>query len=289
MVRASAASGIQWHKLSYYVWTHPKNVDSSKPARTIICWHGLARNAHDFDILAQYLVKNIPNATVVCPDGAGRGESEKLVVPAFYNIQQYSVHFLAIWNAIGSPDRLEWVGISMGGLLGMLLCAAHINCPIQKMVIIDIGPFVPASSLSRISEYVGKNPLFETFEKAEEYVKQTYGLMGKDITEDQWQWATRFLTKKVADGYRLHYDPAIAEVFFGPQIKDIDLWVMWDLIRTPIMVYHGELSDLLTKEIVSQMQSRGPKVDKLVSFPDCGHTPHLFNLAHCQPIIDWLQ
>lgn len=284
---ATVATGMQWHKVNYYVWTHPGNVDASAPQRTIVCWHGLARNAHDFDVLAQHLVKSIPNARVVAVDTPGRGKSDYLVNPAFYNLQTYAIVFMTIFNLIGAPESIEWVGVSMGGLLGMLLCAANIHCPIKKLVLIDVGPFVPAVAVARIGTYVGKDTKFENLDAAEKYFKSVYGQMGADITEEQWKWMSRFLTKPDGDKLQLHYDAGIAAAFIGAEPKDIDLWALWDLVKTPVMVYHGLTSDLLTTEIVEQMSARGPKVHKVVPFANVGHTPHLYHQKNCQEILDW--
>lgn len=283
---------MQWHNVSYFVWTHSRNVDTSKPQRTIICWHGLTRNAHDFDVLAQYLVKTIPNARVIAVDTPGRGHSEKLENPSFYNLLTYAIVFMAIYNAIGAPDSIEWVGVSMGGLLGMLLCAAHIKCPIKKLVLVDVGPFVPAATVARIGTYVGKDPKFKNHTEAEKYFRNIYGQMGEDITDAQWAWMTRFLTRPAAesdsgDKLQLHYDPGIGAAFIGEEPMDIDFWPIWDLIKTPVMLYHGLKSDLLTSETIEQMNSSGPKLHKIVSFPNVGHTPHLYHHKNCQQILEW--
>lgn len=287
------ATAVQWHKVSYYVWKHEKNVDASKPQKTIVCWHGLARNAHDFDVLAQYLVKHIPNATVIAVDTPGRGKSEKILAPTFYTPQTYAVVFMAIWNSLGCPRDIEWVGISMGGLVAMLLTAASLNCPIKKLVLVDIGPFLSKDAVARIGSYVGTDPRFETIDEAEEYFKKIYGVMGGGISEVQWKWMARFLTAPAPEDGKgkigLHYDPAIAAAFKGAEPKDIEMWALWDLIKVPIMVYHGEKSDVLSFETLEQMKTRGPKVEHVVSFPDQGHTPHLFNYKQCERIIEWFK
>ena len=51
------------------------------------------------------------------------------------------------------PQRLDWVGTSMGGLIGMLL-AAKPGSPIRRLVLNDVGPLVPWNALLRLSEGV---------------------------------------------------------------------------------------------------------------------------------------
>lgn len=280
--------------MSYYVWKHEKNVDASLPQKTIVCWHGLARNAHDFDILAQYLVKHIPNATVIAVDTPGRGKSEKILVPSFYTPQTYAVVFMAIWNSLGCPVDIHWVGVSMGGIIGMLLTAAAVNCPIKKIVLVDIGPFLAKEAAARIGGYVGTDPRFETVEEAEALFKKLYGMMGGSISDLHWKWMARILTAPAPADEKggkigLHYDPAIALAFKGAEPKDIEMWALWDLMKVPVMVYHGETSDVLTHDTIEQMKTRGPKIEHLVSFPNQGHTPHLYNYEQCERIISWFK
>jgi pimeloyl-ACP methyl ester carboxylesterase len=56
----------------------------------VICVHGLTRNAHDFDYLAQYLVEHNTNESqsvrVIAVDVPGRGESDWLLSPMHYAV-----------------------------------------------------------------------------------------------------------------------------------------------------------------------------------------------------------
>lgn len=284
------ASGPQWHTVHFYEWTHSENRDATLPERTIICWHGLARNGRDYDYLAQHLVKAIPNARVIAVDTPGRGLSENLVVPTHYNLQTYAVVAMCILNAIGQPSSIDWVGTSMGGLLGMLLSAASIKCPIRKLALVDIGPFVTAAALARLATYVGKDPKFDTMEEGTAYIKSIYSQMG-DLSGEDWTYMASYILKKTADGkIGFHYDPAIGIPFGLDAPKDIDMWIIWEMIKTTkIMLLHGEKSDILLQSTVDQMTTRGPKLDKLVQFPDCGHTPHLYSQAKIGDLVSWLQ
>src|SRR5450756_1822481 len=55
------------HRMAYLEWG-----DAGNP-RVLICVHGLARCARDFDFLARELSAHY---RVVCPDAPGRGESD---------------------------------------------------------------------------------------------------------------------------------------------------------------------------------------------------------------------
>lgn len=280
---------MQWHKVKYYLWTHEQNKNAAGKERTIICWHGLARNAHDYDYIAQHLVKEIPNARVIAVDSPGRGESENLLNPQLYNLQTYAIIAMNILTQLGNPEEIEWIGTSMGGLLGMLLSAASVNCPIKRLALVDVGPFISKSAVERIASYVGKDPSYASLEEAEKYFRSVYTQMGT-LSDEQWTHMTRYLTKPKEDGtVGLHYDPAIALSFKGTEIKEIDLWALWGLVKsTRIFLMHGAKSDVLTLDTVQKMQNEGPKVEKLVTFDDCGHTPHLFSEPMCRELLDWL-
>jgi pimeloyl-ACP methyl ester carboxylesterase len=116
-------------------------------SRVAVCVHGLTRNARDFDVLASALAD--AGARVVCVDVAGRGGSDRLADPADYRVDVYAGH-LARFLELLDLRRVAWVGTSMGGLIGMALAAAGERSPVDRLVLNDIGPFVPKAALEPI-------------------------------------------------------------------------------------------------------------------------------------------
>ena len=53
-----------------------------------------------------------------------------------------------------------------------------------------------------------------------------------------------------------------------------DLWPFWDAIRAPVLVLRGRNSDLLSTDVASKMQQRGPRA-RVVEFAGVGHAPTL--------------
>ena len=103
--------------------------------------HGLARNSRDFDFLARELATD---CRVVCPDVAGRGVSEGLADTSdssFSTNLADAAALIARVTAPPGPASIDWVGTSMGGLIGMLL-AAKPQSPIRRLVLNDVGPFI---------------------------------------------------------------------------------------------------------------------------------------------------
>lgn len=72
----------------------------------VVCVHGLTRQGRDFDRLAKALVAQAPHPVqVICPDVAGRGQSEWLTDPAGYQLPQYAGDMLALLGQISSNCR----------------------------------------------------------------------------------------------------------------------------------------------------------------------------------------
>ena len=102
-----------FHRLAYRDWPGPKD------APVLICVHGLTRNARDFDTLAAALAAHY---RVICPDMPGRGDSEWLAHGADYDNPLYLADIAALIARL-DVERVDWVGTSMGGIIGMLLAA----------------------------------------------------------------------------------------------------------------------------------------------------------------------
>src|SRR5690625_3982967 len=107
-----SASGF--HRLAYREWGSPA------AARVLVCVHGLTRNGRDFDELAGAAAA--AGWRVVGPDVVGRGDSEALAAPAGYTFPQYLQDMNALLGRL-DVEQVDWLGTSMGGLIGMLLAA----------------------------------------------------------------------------------------------------------------------------------------------------------------------
>ena len=249
-----------FHRLNYYEWGDPAN------SKVAICVHGLTRNGRDFDDIAHALSGEY---RVLCPDVAGRGKSEWLTHKEDYAYPVYCADMAALIARSGA-QTVDWIGTSMGGLIGMLL-AAQPNSPIRKLVMSDVGPFIPKSSLERLSTYVGKPATYESFEDFEQYVRTISAPFGP-LTDAQWRRLTESTAGRNDDGkWITNYDPAIARAFTQP-IADVVLWPFWDQVSCPTLVLRGKDSDLLLSETAKEMTTRGPKA-RLVEFAGIGHAP----------------
>lgn len=264
-----------FHRLHYYEWGDPAN------DRVVICVHGLTRNGRDFDDLARALSANY---RVLCPDVVGRGRSAWLADKGDYGYPLYCSD-MAMLIARSGASQVNWVGTSMGGLIGMLL-AAQPGSPLGKLVINDVGPFIPKASLDRLSMYVGKDPRYNSFEEFEQYIRVVSQPFGP-LTDSQWRHLAQTNVQQHADGrWGPIYDPAIGLAFQSIQ-NDVVLWPYWDEVRCPTLLLRGRESDLLLKATADEMTHRGPRA-RFVEFPGIGHAPMLMARDQIEVVREFL-
>lgn len=267
-----------FHRMAYTEW------GAERSERTLICVHGLGRNGRDFDVIAAALAEE--GWRVVCPDVVGRGKSGRLVDPRRYALPQYLADMTALIARL-EVETVDWLGTSMGGLIGMQL-AAFADTPIDRLILNDVGPFLPKAALERIGSYVGENPHFPDRTAAEAWLRKTYAPFGR-LSDAQWaHLAEHSFVPAPEGGLALHYDPGIAVSFQETPIRDVELWSVWDQIRRPTLVLRGAESDLLTEATANEMTQRGPK-PLVLTFPDCGHAPALMDRDQIQAVKGWLQ
>ena len=310
----SALDPHGFHRVAYLEWGR------ADAAQTVICVHGLTRNSHDFDALAAALVSNY---RVVCPDVVGRGASDWLTHKNDYGFALYQsdaaalIARLSVSISAGGfltsmlgpvvgrqraveedrPLQVDWVGTSMGGLIGMML-AARPGSPIRRLVLNDVGPLVPWRALRRLHrEHGNEHPQFADLAAAEDYLRRACVNFGP-LTDAQWRDVTRHSVSLQPTGlYRLGWDPAIIGAMPEQGIEGIklsldflsgiDLWPIWDKVRCPVLVIRGGDSDLLTPATVARMRASRPDT-RVVEFPGIGHAPWLMSEEQIAVVRDFL-
>ena len=274
-VQCASASGL--HRMAYVEWGERDN-----PA-VLVCVHGLTRCARDFDFLAAALASRY---RVVCPDVAGRGDSDWLRDPSEYEVTNYAADMVTLIARL-DVDSLHWVGTSLGGLIGMAIASLP-GSPIARLVLNDVGPVLSAVALERIGAYVGDWPPLPDIGAAERFVRSTSATFGPH-TDAEWRFLTEHVVRRNPDGsLRMHYDPALAAPYkAGIPKKDMELWNVYDPIRCPTLVLRGEQSDLLTRDTAKKMTERGPRA-KLVEVPGVGHAPTLIHADQIAIVRDFL-
>jgi pimeloyl-ACP methyl ester carboxylesterase len=264
-----------FHRIAYTEW------GDAGAKRVVICAPGLTRNGRDFDFLARRLAAH---CRVICMDVAGRGASEWLPNKADYGFDLYQSDAAALIARAAAPE-VDWVGTSMGGIIGILL-ASQPGSPIRRLVLNDIGALIPWSALSRLKGFVRRHEPFADLEAAERHVREVCASFGP-LNDAQWRHLAEHSVQRQADGrYRLAYDPSIEaslwngadlDMPIGPGLmRGINLWRNWNAIRAPTLILRGADSDVLPRDVALEMQKHGPQAN-LAEFAGIGHAPALMS------------
>ncbi len=266
--------------MAYWEWG-----DAANP-KVLVCVHGLSRQGRDFDTLARAMCGEY---RVVCPDVAGRGRSDWLKNPASYAIPTYVADMVTLLARLDASE-LHWVGTSMGGLIGLGL-ASLADSPIRRLVLNDVGPAIEYAALARIGGYLGQPAHWKTVDEAADALRAISLGFGPH-TREEWLALTRPQLKADGDGFRPHYDPAIAAPFRAvtPELASAGeamLWQAYDALKCPTLLLRGAESDLLSRATADAMAQRGPRA-RVHEIEGVGHAPMLVKADQIAVVRDFL-
>ncbi|WP_338439347.1 alpha/beta hydrolase [uncultured Aquabacterium sp.] len=268
--------------MAYWRWG-----DAANP-RVLMCVHGLSRQGRDFDTLARELSQHYQ---VICPDVVGRGHSDWLADAKGYQIFTYASDMVVLVQHLRASlglaaDQvldLDWVGTSMGGLIGLGFSSVPPQVSgvrLRRFVLNDVGPRLRVEALQRIGDYLGRPLRFASEQEAADYLWSISAGFGPH-TPEQWLALSRPLLRPApdGDGLVLHYDPAIAEPFKGFSAEsaasgEAAVWQVYDALKCEVLLLRGAHSDLLDADTAREMSQRGPRA-RLVEFAGVGHAPTL--------------
>lgn len=265
------------HRMAYWQWG-----DAANP-KVLVCVHGLTRQGRDFDMVARAMSGEY---RVVCPDVVGRGRSDWLADPMGYAIPHYVADMVCLLARLDA-QMVDWVGTSMGGLIGLGLGSLN-GSPLRKLVLNDVGPVIQPQALQRIGSYVGQGAFWETLDEAADASWAVFQGFGPH-TRDQWLALTAPQLKPDTQGGRSGFtarcDPGIAVPFRAVTPAMVAagealLWQSYDRLRCRTLLLRGAESDLLARDTALAMTQRGPRAS-LHEFAGVGHAP---TLVHAQQI-----
>jgi pimeloyl-ACP methyl ester carboxylesterase len=257
------------HRVAYWQW----ECATGATDRVLVCAHGISRQGRDFDTLARAMQDGY---RVVCPDFAGRGESDRLADSASYQLPTYAADMVTLFARLDATT-VHWLGTSMGGLIGIALAALP-DSPISRLVLNDVGPAIDAAGVARIAGYIGLPLTWASEDEAADYLLTISRGFGPH-SRAEWLALTRPMLRREGDRWRLHYDPAIGAPLkaMTPQAAaagEAALWAAYDAIRCPTLVLRGAESDVLAPATAKAMAERGPKAP-VHEFAGVGHAPTL--------------
>ena len=292
---AAATGTAPAHRMAYWEWREWSANGAAAPAHVIVCVHGLSRQGRDFDALARTLCQQAP-VRVICPDVVGRGHSDWLQDPMQYQIPVYAADMLALLAQVqqqGAIAQLDWVGTSMGGLIGLALAGqAPLPVPLRRLVLNDVGPSISWAALQRIGQHLGQPVQFASQQQGADALWAISASFGPH-TRQQWlDLSLPMLRPGAQGGWVLHYDPALAQAFAaltedmalaGEQL----LWQLYSQVNAQTLLLRGADSDLLSAATAQRMTETGPRA-QLVEFAGVGHAPTLVAQEQQQVVADFL-
>ena len=264
-----------------------------------ICVHGLSRNSRDFDYVAAAVADKY---RVICIDVVGRGKSEWLEDKSQYDYETYVADVIKLLDHLGIR-KFEWIGTSMGGIIGMIVAARYPHI-VKGLLLNDIGPIIPGSAIERILSYVGSSYEFDNKIDAERSLRERMMTFGVK-KEDHWKHLMQHsIMKKLNGKYMFAYDPDIIptpklvgklkgvmkKIMPGEKktgFPDVNLFDIWMKITCPVMVLRGKESDVLTKAIVTEMKNSKENI-RVVEFEGVGHAPMLMEEEQIMVVRKWL-
>jgi pimeloyl-ACP methyl ester carboxylesterase len=276
--------------MAYWQW------GDAQAEHTVVCVHGLARQGRDFDVLAQALVaRSKAPLRVICPDVVGRGRSDWLADPQGYQIPAYASDMLTLLGHL-QPKTLDWLGTSMGGLIGLCVAAfaPTLGLNVRRLVLNDVGPVIQWESLVRIGTYLAEPVCFDTLQDAADALLAISTTFGPH-TPEQWLALTRHMVRPLANGeigLTMHYDPAIA-IPFRAVTREIceqgeaEVWKLYEGLQAQTLLLRGADSDLLSLATAQRMTQCGPRA-QLVEFAGVGHAPTLVADDQVQAVCEFL-
>jgi len=310
--------------LHYFPLTNRQKTDSNKrmaywswgaPAakHLVVCVHGLTRQGRDFDVLSEAILDKAfsrgESIRVICVDIIGRGMSDWLADPMSYAIPNYAqdmVAFLTQLHQDAPYQTLDWVGTSMGGLIGMGVIggfgmgAVELPVAVRRLVLNDVGPTIEWSSLVRIGSYLGLHKpsvgIWDTEQQGADAIWQISSSFGPH-SKEAWLALSTYQMKKCADGkFTLAYDPAIAALFKTASRESTTageafLWQLYEDITAETLITRGLGSDLLLPATARSMCERGKKMPvlaRLIEFAGVGHAPTFVAKDQHEVVVDFL-
>jgi pimeloyl-ACP methyl ester carboxylesterase len=234
----------------------------------LLCLSGLTRTMGDFD----YLIPHLPKLRVIRMDYRGRGQSGHSGA-ASYTVPQEATDAVALLDHLGIA-KAAVLGTSRGGLIGMFL-AATAKTRLLGLCLNDVGPAIEQAGLTRIFDYLGRNPAAKTHA---DMAAKLPGLMPgfSDVPDGRWLAEAQLHYLQTPKGLQITYDPTLRDAFLAAfQGPPADLWPLFEACQgLPLALLRGENSDLLSLDAVHEMQRRRPDM-LFASIPNRAHIPFL--------------
>ncbi|HET9470465.1 MAG TPA: alpha/beta hydrolase [Usitatibacter sp.] len=262
-------------KVAYTEWGDPANP-------TVVCCGGVANTAMRFNYLASDLASHFH---VVCMDWVGRGRSGWMADERDYSLGTYVEQLRQMIDHLG-VGPVVILGSSMGGSAAIELAARYPRM-VERLVLNDIGPYIPRGRRLRRSQTLARHYVFrdpaDLLRKIGASQKND-GPVSDDIRFNVTFHQTRWSEEEGGRVYR--HDVRALQAFRHDARVSLDQWRLWKRVRCPVLLIHGLLSDALLPPTIRRMRRSGNVC--VMHVPDTGHTPVLSDRNQNWFIHEWL-
>ncbi|HEY4998432.1 MAG TPA: alpha/beta hydrolase, partial [Usitatibacter sp.] len=262
-------------KVAYTEWGDP-----AKPL--VVCVGGVANTAMRFNYLASDLESHFH---VVCMDWVGRGRSGWMADERDYSLATYTEQLRQLIDHLGGGPVIL-LGSSMGGSAAIDLAAHHPSL-VGRLILNDIGPFIPKARRKRRSATLARHYVFrdpgDLLRKIGASQKND-GPVSDDVRFNVTFHQTRWSDEEGGRVYR--HDVRALQAFRADAQESLDQWRQWKKIRCPVLLIHGMMSDALFPATIKRMRQKHDVA--VMHVPDTGHTPVLSDRNQNWFIHQWL-
>ena len=263
-------------KVAYTEWGDPT-------APIVVCVGGVANTAMRFNYLAADLESHF---RVVCMDWVGRGRSGWMSDQRDYSLATYAEQLRQLIDHLGGGPVIL-LGSSLGGSAAIDLVAHHPKM-VSRLILNDIGPFIPKGRRQRRSQTLARHYVFrdpaDLLRKIGASQKND-GPVSDDIRFNVTFHQTKWSDEEGARVYR--HDVRALQSYRDDAQESLDQWSLWKRVKCPVLLIHGMLSDALLEPTIKRMKEN-PRVT-VMHVPDTGHTPVLSDRNQNWFIHEWLK
>jgi pimeloyl-ACP methyl ester carboxylesterase len=262
-------------KVAYTDWGDPANP-------IVVCVGGVANTAMRFNYLASDLESDF---RVICMDWVGRGRSGWMADERDYSLGTYAEQLRQLIDHLGGGPVIL-LGSSMGGSAAIELAAHHPSL-VTRLILNDIGPFIPKARRKRRSATLARHYVFR--EPSDLLRKIGASQKNDGPVSDDIRFNVTFHQTKWSDeeGGRVYrHDARALQAYRSDAQESLDQWRQWQKVRCPVLLIHGMMSDALLAPTIKRMKKKDRLA--LMHVPDTGHTPVLSDRNQNWFIHDWL-
>jgi len=263
--------------------------DYGSGSDVVVCLPGLTRNSKDFHEIATHLASRY---RVLCPDMRGRGRSDWDADWHNYHPATYINDAWSLLDHLGI-GKFIILGTSLGGLMAMIMASQQAE-RVKAVILNDVGPEADPAGYARILASFDEQFEVNDWLDAIQHCRQSYKMALPDMPDEFWQKFVHKTYRKGSNGRpELESDPNIAEAVRKGDLSriagiQVDPWDAFNGVTMPCMVLRGELSDILSAEIVDRMMM--VKTDLVnVVIPNRGHAPLLYESESLSAIDGFLK